>query len=105
MSFKTDLWNKEVYPQQEWLPWKFDKPPKGYWDSKENKRLFFAWLGKQLGYKTMADWFGLSLEDICSHGGTRLMGDYFDNSPYKALKVRNMIFCDILFVQGNISRT
>ena len=45
-----------LYPEYDWLPWKFAKTPKNYWDSDKNKRKFFDWAGKQLGVKNVEDW-------------------------------------------------
>jgi hypothetical protein len=35
---------KEVYPDHPWLPWKFDKTPRGYWADVTNQRRYFDWL-------------------------------------------------------------
>jgi hypothetical protein len=40
-----------VYPAYDWLPWKFDKPPKSTFKDSKNIRKFLDWAGKQLGIK------------------------------------------------------
>src|SRR4051794_35122882 len=32
---------KEVYPNHDWLPWRFPKTPRGYWDDFSNVKSFF----------------------------------------------------------------
>jgi hypothetical protein len=46
-----------VYPEYDWLPWKFYKLPKNYWQDIKNKRKFVEWVGKQWEIKDMSDWY------------------------------------------------
>jgi hypothetical protein len=48
-----------VYPDYEWLPWKFTKGEKNYWDNIANKRKFLDWAGKQLGVNEYSDWYSI----------------------------------------------
>jgi hypothetical protein len=48
-----------VYPDYEWLPWRFDKCPQGYWHDMKNQRKFMDWAAKQLDMKNMEDWYKL----------------------------------------------
>jgi hypothetical protein len=50
----------EVYPDYEWLPWKFDKCPNGYWDDVNNQRKFMDWTAKQLNVNSVGDWVKVS---------------------------------------------
>jgi hypothetical protein len=52
----------EVYPEHDWLPWKFDKCPQKYWDNVNNKRKFLDWAGKQLNVKEMGDWYKVTFK-------------------------------------------
>ncbi len=45
-----------VYPEYEWLPWRFSVS-KGYWSDMNNQRNFIDWAGKQLNYKNKEDWY------------------------------------------------
>ena len=60
---------QSVYPEHNWMPWKFGHAPKGFWEKHENQREFFDWLGNQLGYHSMDDWYNVTQEDIHKHGG------------------------------------
>jgi hypothetical protein len=51
-----------VYPEHDWLPWKFDKCPQKYWDNVNNKRKFMDWAATQLNVKEMNDWYSVSLK-------------------------------------------
>ena len=47
----------KIYPNYEWLPWKFKHIPSKYWKDDKNKIKFIDWVGKQLGIKDESDWF------------------------------------------------
>ena len=49
-----------VYPNQNWLPWKFNQAPKGYWNDENNVKQYINWLGDKLNIKTMEDWYNVS---------------------------------------------
>ena len=46
-----------AFPEYEWLPWKFNKCPRNFWDDLKNQRKFMDWAGKELGIKEMSDWY------------------------------------------------
>ena len=48
---------RTVYPQVEWLPWKFVNSPRNYWKNVENHRKFLLWLGEKKGIKNQYDWY------------------------------------------------
>src|SRR5689334_11130136 len=50
----------EAYPEYEWLPWKFDQCPDGFWNDIKNVRKYMDWAGKELGVKEMSDWYNIS---------------------------------------------
>jgi hypothetical protein len=51
-----------LYPQYEWLPWKFKRAPYGFWESATNQLQFMDWVGKQLNVKEMIDWYNVTLQ-------------------------------------------
>ena len=50
----------EAFPEYNWLPWKFEKSPKNYWNDIKNVRKFMEWAGKELGVKEIKDWYNVS---------------------------------------------
>jgi hypothetical protein len=46
-----------VFPEFDWLPWKFPQVPKTYWDNVNNVRKYLNWVGNQLGIKELKDWY------------------------------------------------
>ena len=56
-----------VYPEYEWLPWKFEKSPNHFWEDVNNKRKFMDWAGKQLNIKDMSDWYKVSVKVLKFH--------------------------------------
>jgi hypothetical protein len=49
-----------VYPEYDWLPWKFDKSPQGFWSDVKNQRKFMEWAAKELKITEMNDWYHIS---------------------------------------------
>ncbi len=54
-----------VYPDYEWLPWKFAQSPKFFWEDVKNQRQFMDWAGKQLGVESLEDWYNVSARVSC----------------------------------------
>ena len=50
----------KFYPENEWLPWRFESCPQSYWHSVENQRKFVDWAGRELQIKSMNDWYKVS---------------------------------------------
>lgn len=65
-----------VYPEHNWMGWKFVLTPKGYWKSVDVQKDFFTWLGIQLGHKDIKDWYRVTPEDVRVHGGGGLLIEY-----------------------------
>ena len=49
-----------VYPEYNWLPWKFDKIQSKYWEDINNQKKFMDWVGNELKIKEMSDWYNVS---------------------------------------------
>jgi hypothetical protein len=52
----------EVYPDYDWLPWKFGRCPQEYWDDMKNQRKFMDWAATELNIKEMSDWYKITLK-------------------------------------------
>ena len=78
---------KHWFPDIEVVPWMFEdkRVQPDFWEDKENHLKFFNWLGIQLGYKHLDDWYNLTTKDIQRHGGIGLL-HYYNSSPSKALQ-------------------
>jgi hypothetical protein len=51
---------KLIYPEYEWIPWKFNRVVGGYFDDINNQREYMNWLFKKLEYKEMSDWYKIT---------------------------------------------
>ena len=49
-----------VYSNYNWLPWKFNQAPKGYWNDENNVKQYMNWLSDKLNIKKMEDWYNIS---------------------------------------------
>jgi hypothetical protein len=44
---------KGVYPDYEWLPWKFKSVPKHFWTTEKNRFDFFRWIESDMQLKEL----------------------------------------------------
>jgi hypothetical protein len=51
-----------VFPEYEWLPWKFKTVSMNYWKDVNNQRKFLEFVGKQLNIKERSDWYKISMK-------------------------------------------
>lgn len=65
-----------AYPEYDWTIWKFERVPRCYWNHEENRRSFLDWIGQQLGFKNLDDWYNITAKDILDNGGQELLGQY-----------------------------
>ena len=75
---------KIIYPDHDWLPWKFNKIERSYWENEKYQREFMDWLGKQLGFKNMNDWYKITRKQMIYKGANSLLKRY-KNSPSKLI--------------------
>lgn len=67
---------RSVFPEHTWGAHWFGKVPQGHWKDMANTRAFVDWLGKELGFKEMRDWYKLTKEDVTKNGGSGLLSHY-----------------------------
>jgi hypothetical protein len=63
-----------VYPEYEWLPWKFIKSPRNYWENVNNQRKYIEWAGKQLNIKQLSDWYKVTRKVLAFSIFSQLLG-------------------------------
>ncbi len=49
-----------VYPEYEWLPWKFSRTPQGFWTDPKNCKQFLEWSKPYLNVQKDEDWHNVS---------------------------------------------
>lgn len=77
---------REVYPDHEWLPWRFKRIRRGYWKKMENQKRFFDWVATKLGIGSKEDWYGQTGKAVSKLGGSTLLGKFYGENLYVALK-------------------
>jgi hypothetical protein len=60
------------------VPWRF-------WEDRLNRRSYMLWLGHELRFRRMADWYCLTIRDIKRNHGRRLL-DYWQPALVEGLK-------------------
>jgi len=71
-----------LFPEHDWKPWLFGRTPKGFWDQPENRRRYMLWLGEQLGFRKIEDWYRVTSRDFQRHrGSTPLRSRHLGSIP------------------------
>ena len=76
---------KALYPEHEWLEWRFHQTSRSYFAERENRISFFTWAMKQLQLRHLSEWYGVSNSQVAELGGEALLVTYSSNSLAKAL--------------------
>jgi hypothetical protein len=53
-----------VYPEKEWVPWKFEIQPRLLWNNPRNCRMYFEWLADNLQIFSQNQWYQLKNDDV-----------------------------------------
>jgi hypothetical protein len=67
---------QHIYPKYKWLPWKFQRSPKGFWSDIKNQQTYVQWLEQQLQITNKEDWYKVTLDQLDQHHGTWLGRHY-----------------------------
>lgn len=59
--------------------------PRGFWNKRENRKLFLDWCGKQLGVDSLEKWYSIKRGQVDSIGGASLLVNYYGHSLSNAL--------------------
>ena len=70
---------KAVYPDYKWFIFKFKSCPNGHWNLYEHQKEYIEWLGEELGYTTMEDWYKITVNIIHSNYGGALINNQYKN--------------------------
>ncbi len=63
----------DLIPGRNWCEWRFQSVPDGFWDVAQNRHRYLRWLGRELGFRRLEDWYRIRTEDLaCRHGGALL---------------------------------
>lgn len=76
---------QDVYPEHEWLPWKFIQSPRSFFGVQENRLAFFTWAAKQLEVRELADWYNITPSQLAPMGGDGLIRSLYGGSMHAAM--------------------
>ncbi|MBL4884777.1 MAG: hypothetical protein JKY95_09620 [Planctomycetaceae bacterium] len=76
----------EYAPRKKWQPWSFHTVPQGFWQDVDNRRAYLRWLGKQLGFTKLSDWYKLNRQHFSDHHGESIFISYYNGSIFNALQ-------------------
>jgi hypothetical protein len=72
-----------IYPDHNWMPWKFPTTPFGYWKDVDKQRTFMDSVAKELDIKSYEDWYKVSFTSI--RASTKVLLHHYNDSMYQAL--------------------
>lgn len=52
----------QVFPEEDWLPWRFPQVPRGFWDAPENLQRYLNHLGESLSFKRFQSFYSLGVK-------------------------------------------
>jgi len=76
---------KDYLPQYEWKEWLFVSVPQRFWQDRKNRHCYLDWLGQQLGFRRLEDWYQITYDDFVRWHGSALLS-YFDDSRLAILQ-------------------
>jgi hypothetical protein len=87
LKFKNSLFRAlyKVYPEFQWLHWKFTIAPDRFWDLQTNRTQFLQWIEEELNIRSEKDWYKVKVADIVNRGGSGLLAR-FNFSLFQMLK-------------------
>lgn len=73
-----------VFNNYKWILWKFSKIPEGTMSDMANRRMYMDWLGGELKYKKMDDWYKITHKAFTG-AGSNLLKKYYKDCPCLAV--------------------
>ena len=67
------------------VPWFGNRVPNGYWDLRENRVRYLAWLGEQCGFVKLSDWYRLRRHHFQQNNGGGLLRNSYGSSVLTAM--------------------
>lgn len=61
---------KSVFSEHNWVPWLFNQTPARYFSDKSTHEAYIHWLGKELGYEKLEDWYNVDMKEFMARGGS-----------------------------------
>ena len=51
---------QSLFPEKNFLPWKFSTIPNFFWDKESNRKAYLNWLSNKLNIKDFSDWYNIT---------------------------------------------
>eukprot|EP01122_Echinamoeba_exundans_P006822 TRINITY_DN1987_c0_g1_i2.p1 TRINITY_DN1987_c0_g1~~TRINITY_DN1987_c0_g1_i2.p1 ORF type:complete len:428 (-),score=45.11 TRINITY_DN1987_c0_g1_i2:930-2213(-) len=68
-----------AYPDHKFLPWKFERLEKRFWETPANRRQFLDFAAHELQLRRAEDWYSVSAQQLCNIGGRAALARYNGN--------------------------
>lgn len=63
----------KIYSEHKWLPWRFEEPPRNFWNQPSNQKMFVDWLANELNILDLLEWYNVSTATVIEKGGGGLL--------------------------------
>jgi len=67
---------KQYKPDVNWLEWRFDKTPNGFWADKENCKRYMKWVEDELGITKLSQWYVYDRNILYKYHGGGILAKY-----------------------------
>jgi len=72
----------ELFPEMEFVPWRFTSVKQRYWQCAENRRAYLRWLGQKLTLNGQQAWRRLTADSLRRNHGSGLLAYYRSRKTY-----------------------
>lgn len=77
-----------IYPNYEFITYKFKQSPHGYWNDSNNRKNYLKDLFNHKGFTEITDWYSITYQDFLDFYGSGLIDKY--GSCYKKILMENI---------------
>ncbi|MBF0349910.1 MAG: hypothetical protein HQM11_02710 [SAR324 cluster bacterium] len=78
---------KLLFPEHNWLSWKFQDCPEAFWADHENCQRYLEWLASVYQIHAAEEWYQIGRVEITEHDGTGLLRRYHNSAPLAIMSV------------------
>jgi hypothetical protein len=88
---------KSVYPEHNWIPWKFKRTSGGAWKDMETQKKAILEFEQKLNFVKPEDWYDIDRQTLKNHGLLSMLSNYYNTSLSRCITE--------LFPEYNLKRT
>jgi hypothetical protein len=77
-SYNSSLYHLlcKIFPEIDWLPWKFERAVKNYWEDENIQKKFIKYATEKFNIRNPSDWYNVTYKQMQEIGGATLLEKY-----------------------------